>query len=316
MAMIALFCSIFIYLSKVNSERNLQNHISSQASTVRALAQTIEEQHSRQYQQRIKSLINYRKSPNRRMMLEAFANQDKQRLLQLATPYFELLREESPYFSTFGWVLPNNHAFVRIHNPDKFGEDVSKMRPDVVAANKEKVPFAGFTAGYAGMQYRIVQPVNFEGRHLGVIQFGISDELLLDTITSKLKMPVGLIIPNDKFTFVKRSKVPYLSSGENTIQTRHTALFDGLKNLTFDRPQQRFTLQNKEYMLLRVLELRNFNQEPQGEVFIALDISREIREQRDTFFYTVLLTIFLLLGAFLVLYTSYGVIKDKDLSSP
>ena len=78
---------------------------------IRGVASTLQEQNSNSYRKRIKSFLNYHTSPNRRDILKAFANHDRDELLLLTTPFLDLFRKENPHFTTFSWVLPNNKAF-------------------------------------------------------------------------------------------------------------------------------------------------------------------------------------------------------------
>ncbi len=312
MLLIVTICAVFIGLLVQNRRADLERHIADHVKSVQAVAQIIEKQKSSQYRKRIKSLINYKSSPSREEMLQAFARQDREALLRLARPLFVTLKKESAYFSTFGWVLPDNHAFARVHDPMGFGEDVSKMRPDIVAANRERIQFAGFTAGYVGLQYRIVQPVDYNGQHLGTIQFGLKDSLLLDPIQEKLQMPVGLVLPNEKFKYIKQSKLLNLPGNTHTIQAQYVSLFEGREgDFNWSQNEQRLVLQGKEYVVVKVLELRNFAGQVQGHLFVALDISTEISKQRSLLLGTFSLSAVILLLSFLILNTSYGALVQK-----
>ena len=58
---------------------------------------------------------------------------------------------------------------------------------DVARANKEHRQYAGFSASPVGLQYSVVNPVSYEGKHIGVLQFGLRDSLLIDAIHAKLE---------------------------------------------------------------------------------------------------------------------------------
>lgn len=312
MLLIMIICAVFIGLLVKNCRVNLEKHIAEQVKSVQAIAQIIESQKSSQYQKRIKSLIDYQTIPAREKMMQAFARQDRAALLDLALPLFKILQNESVHFSTFGWVLPNNHAFLRVHNPAEFGEDISMMRPDVVTVNQTKRQVFGFTAGYVGLQYRIVQPVIYNGQHLGTIQFGLQESFILDSIQKKLAIPAGMVLPNETFQYVKRSKLINLPGKSHTIQARDVSLFQGRVNdIDWSQKQQRLVLHGKEYVVVQVLELRNFAKEVQGHLFVALDISEAIAKQRTLLWSTFSLSGVLLLISFLILNTSYGSLVQR-----
>jgi signal transduction histidine kinase/CheY-like chemotaxis protein len=305
-------CAVFMGLLLQHCQNDQNQYIADQVKSARIVAQVIEEQKSSQYRKRIKSIINYKISTTREKILQAFARQDRDELLRLTRPMFEILKTESSLFSTFGWVLPDNHAFLRVHNPKKFGEDVSKMRPDVVAANRDHKQYAGFTAGYVGLQYRIVQPVMYEGQHLGTIQFGLQDSLLLDPIQEKLHIPVALVLPNEKYAYIKRSKLLHLPGPSHTIQARDISLFKGKEDdFDWSQDQQRIELQGRDYVVVKVLELRNFAEQIQGHVFVALDISAKLSELQTLLISVFCMSVVILFLSFLILNTSYGRLVER-----
>ncbi len=310
--LITIICGVFIIILAQHCQDDRDLYIADQVKSARIVAQVIKEQKSSQYRKRIKSVLNYKAAIARHKMLQAFAGQDREELLRLTLPLVDILKTESSQFSTFGWVLPDNHAFLRSHNPQKFGEDVTQMRPDVVAANRERKQYAGFTAGYVGLQYRIVQPVLYEGQHLGVVQFGLQDSLLLDPIHEKLHIPVAMVIPNEKYAYIKRSKLLSLPGPTHTIQSRDISLFMGREGaFDWSHDQQQIELQGEEYIVAKVLELRNYAGKVQGHVFVALDISEMLNEQRTLLISISLMSIGMLFLSFLILNSSYGALVEK-----
>ncbi len=312
MLLIMTICAVFITLLMKNCRVNLDRHISEQVKSVQVVAQIIENQKSGQYRKRIESLVNVNGSESREAMVQAFFRQDRDTLLRLSMPFYEILKRESVHFSTFGWVLPDNHAFLRVHSPFQFGKNVSKMRPDIVASNRDGNQYAGFTAGYVGLQYRIVQPVVYKGQQIGTTQFGLQDSFLLDPIQKKLQIPVGMVLPNEVFQYIKDSKLLNLSGKTHTIQARDVSLFEGKEgDFDWSKKRQQMILQGREYVVVKVLDLKNFAGQVQGNLFVALDISAGISKQRTLLFSSFVLSAIILFLSFLILNTSYGRLVQK-----
>lgn len=312
MLLISIICAIFISLLMQNCRINLERHISEQVKSVQVIAQIIENQKSGQYRKRIESLVNVKGSESREAMVQAFARQDRDTLLRLSMPFFEILTKESKHFSTFGWVLSNNHAFLRVHSPKEFGKNIEKMRPDVVASNRDGKQYSGFTAGYVGLQYRVVQPVIYKGKHIGTTQFGLRDSLILDPIQEKLQIPVGIVLPNDVFKFIKSSDLLNLPGKSHTIQARDVSLFEGSEDeFDWSKTRQEKILHGKEYVVVKVLDLKNFADQVQGYLFVALDISAEITKKRTLLLSSYALSAIILMLSFLILNRSYGRLVQK-----
>ncbi len=78
--------------------------------------------------------------------------------------------------------LPPATSFLRLHQLDKSGDDLSAFRFTVLDANRDQIAVAGPEIGKGGMGIRGVVPVSYEGNHVGTVEFGtnIGDEFLLE----------------------------------------------------------------------------------------------------------------------------------------
>ncbi|MDA3807395.1 MAG: hypothetical protein PF440_05695, partial [Thiomicrorhabdus sp.] len=312
MLVITSICGVFITLYVFDSRENLKTFVEREIISIQAIVSTVEEENSRQYHNRIKSFITYANFPKREKVISAFARQDRGELLQLATPFFKILKAENPYFSTFSWATPDNRSFLRIHRPDKFGDEIGKMRPDVMDANIEHQQHSGYMVAKTGLQYRIVQPVFYEGKHVGVVQFGLKDSLLLDALHKNFNFPVGMAIPNTKFSFIKHSTLPSLAGSTHTIQSKQIDLFQGDNGkIDWNLKQQKVTLQGRPYIIANAFNLRGYKQELQGHIFVALDVSKYEEQLQSRIVFILFLSSGLLLLSFIILYTSYGSLIQK-----
>ncbi|MEN8257517.1 MAG: response regulator [Thermodesulfobacteriota bacterium] len=312
MLVILTICAIFLSLLARQNRQNLDTLIASKTKSANIVAKTIIDQASRHYALRIKSFVNYKTSKSREALLAAFADRDRQRLQKLNKPYFDLLRQEDPYFATFGWILPDTTAFLRVHNPKNFGQDVRKMRPDVVAVNKDRRQRSGFTTGYVGLQYRVVNPVFYKGEYLGAVQFGIDGRVLLDTIFRQLKTPVGLAIPNSEYATIWPQHQKGLAGPTHTIEvTDDTLLKDIISDIDWGKKQQTIKVDDKNYIISNINSLANFQGKELAVLFVALDISPEVNKGRSLLFSAFFLSLILVGLSFLILYFSYGSLVQK-----
>lgn len=312
MLIISSVCGVFIALFTFDSRENLKNLTDIEITSIRAIVKTIEEERSHRYQNRIQTFVNYRELPRREKLIRAFARQDREELLRLTAPYLTILRNENPYFSTFSWLTSDNHAFLRVHRPASFGDYIGKMRPDIVGANKDHRQQAGYMVSKTGLQYRLVQPVAYEGKHVGILQFGLKNSMLLDAVYEKLKLPVGMVIPNKKFSFITHSKLPTLAGSTHTIQSKQIDLFQQKNDdIDWSLKQQKVTLQGKTYILANAINLLNYKQEAQGYIFVVLDISKQVKTLQLRIGFILLLSMILLLFSFFILHSSYGNLVQK-----
>ena len=103
----------------------------------------------------------------------AFAEGDRGRLITLTRPIFDYMHEHQGV-RQFQFHRPPATSFLRVHMLDKYGDDLSAIRKTIVEANRTQSPISGLEKGVAGLGVRGVEPVSYQGRHIGVVEFGLS----------------------------------------------------------------------------------------------------------------------------------------------
>ncbi len=76
----------------------------------------------------------------------------------------------------FQFHTPPAVSFLRLHKPEKFGDDLSSFRQSVVDTNRDVKPHRGLEFGVGGLGVRGVVPLSDAARHLGSVEFGMSFE--------------------------------------------------------------------------------------------------------------------------------------------
>ncbi|MFB1050150.1 methyl-accepting chemotaxis protein [Paraliobacillus sp. JSM ZJ581] len=116
-------------------------------------------------------------------MLEAFANRDREQLIEIMAPIFTRLQAEHQ-LDIFELGDENGTVFLRGHNPDKFGDDKSDIPAIQVALDNEGV--SGFEFGNSGLSVRAFVPLVYNNEVIGTLQTGLSGQVI-QTITDTLK---------------------------------------------------------------------------------------------------------------------------------
>ncbi|GAB4449218.1 MAG: hypothetical protein Kow0031_31700 [Anaerolineae bacterium] len=118
---------------------------------------------------------------------QAFAEGDRERLIELTLPAYEALdaRFDIPQHQ---FHLPPATSFLRVHQLDRFGDDLSPFRFTVLEANNTRQPVSGLEVGRAGAGIRGVVPVSYQGNHVGTVEFGLNVD---ETLLRQLKQGIG-----------------------------------------------------------------------------------------------------------------------------
>ena len=144
-----------------------------------------------------------------------FAERNRAELSRITLPMFKNLKEKL-HLAQFQFLTPPATSFLRLHKPEKFDDDLTAIRQTVVQVNQQKQPVAGLEIGVAGLGLRGVVPVFFEGKHVGVVEFGkdLDDELVIP-LKEKFGVDVSVIAPEGSgFKYLAKTSSQTISEGQ------------------------------------------------------------------------------------------------------
>ncbi len=97
---------------------------------------------------------------------------------RLASKY-DLLKKER--VRQLHFHLPDNRSFLRFHRPEKFGDDLSGVRPTVAFVNREHKPIQGFEEGKIFNGFRFVYPLyEADYGYVGSVETSFSGMIFVD----------------------------------------------------------------------------------------------------------------------------------------
>jgi methyl-accepting chemotaxis protein len=104
---------------------------------------------------------------------EAFAARDRDALVRLLVGGFASLKQNDALVQMQFHIAPAT-SFLRVHAPQKFGDDLTAIRRTVVEVNNTQKPLAGLENGVEGLGIRGVVPVFHNSKHIGSVEVGTS----------------------------------------------------------------------------------------------------------------------------------------------
>lgn len=102
----------------------------------------------------------------------AMAKDDRQALADALVPGFAAMKRDHGVVQV-QFHTPPATSFLRVHAPDKFGDDLSSFRQTVVEANRARRAVSGLERGRGGLGVRAVVPVSDGGSHVGTVEYGV-----------------------------------------------------------------------------------------------------------------------------------------------
>jgi len=125
---------------------------------------------------------------------KAFAARDRERLLELTLPIYEKL-DESFSVPQAQFHLPPATSFLRLHDPEKFGDDLSAFRATVLSANETQAQVSGIEKGKGGYGIRGIVPMWLNGKAYGTFEIGLDfDQAFLDSFKADYGTEVSVYI--------------------------------------------------------------------------------------------------------------------------
>lgn len=218
-------------------------------------------------------------------VINAFENEDRERLLELTMPIYEKLLKKNKFLHVMHFHTKDTKSFLRLHKPEKFGDDLSSFRHMVKKTNETKLKQTGIEVGIYGISYRVVLPVfNHEGKHLGSFEFGIDINYLFDLFNENYGFESILLLDKDVFKVYangdnlhfKSFSDKYYSITPNSGVCCSQSEENCVDHLTPDMLVENYSFMEYEdivNMVFVVTPLENFSQECIGEIVFLKNLN-------------------------------------------
>ena len=191
-------------------------------------------------------------------------------------------------------------SYLRVHQPDKFGDDISKFRPMLVEANTTHTNKSGTELGIAGIGIRAIVPLQRAGATLGSVEFGLSvEKSFVDDFKKDTKADLVIHLPSGgEFKALASTRTP-LAKAEHLQQAL------GGKSANFDAQAD-----GRDYSI-RVVPLMDYSGKAIAVAEIIADTTAFATQQHST-----RMGILLVSTLSLVLGLIAAALVSKELSNP
>ena len=118
-------------------------------------------------------------------------------LYKIMKPHFDDLKKIGVIITLFSFE--NNKTFLRVHKPNKFNDDLSKVRYSFKYVNENKKIIRGLEEGKIMHAFRNVYPVFYKGEYLGSVDIAFSSGVLNEHMENLYKTESHFIINKNIF---------------------------------------------------------------------------------------------------------------------
>ncbi len=284
--------AIISYISYKDYQLKIDNRFNELSKSLGHIIKAEEQRIVQLYRSRlIKNLKSYG-------VTEALKNQDRKRLYNLIKPRYDELRKENDNFVNMHFHTKDDISFLRMHKPDKYGDDLSKYRDIVVDTNCQKKFFSGFENGRFGYYYRIILPVIKNNEHLGSVEFGLT----LGYFTQNLKR----LMPDTNFGLVMNTQVD--TNKKSVLIDDHKLIIDYnsffqpiAKKIDLNEKYQLLEIKGRSYLISSNIYMRDYKGNDIIKILFATDITDYKKELINQFLFLLILGIFTYAISFIII---------------
>ena len=240
---------------------------------------------------------------------KAVKNKDREKLLLLTNDTYKKMKKVNPFFHNMHFHTVNNISIARVHKPKQFGDDLSKIRPMIVAVNKEKKILQGVEVGKHAISFRVAFPIFHEDKHVGSLEFGVKIAYLNKLLKDKFDTNSLFIFHNKVLTsFFKHTKddITYKTIGEISLfNYKDSYLPDNFSFGDLDKVLHNgdiYSLNDSNLYLAEINKLRNYENKPIGHIVFTIDMKKFFNKVNN-YKLTIILS-FVIFGVILLLMLS------------
>ncbi|MEA2017074.1 MAG: ATP-binding protein [Campylobacterota bacterium] len=122
----------------------------------------------------------------------------RDKLYRLLTPMYKRINSRGIF--QFQFVFPNNITFLRMHKPDKYGDDLTNIRYSFAHTNKTKETVIGFEQGKTTHAFRYTYPVyDKKGNHLGALETSLGSNTVQEKLSNVNKIHSHFLVNKKVF---------------------------------------------------------------------------------------------------------------------
>ncbi len=122
----------------------------------------------------------------------------REKLFKVLAPLYESITKYN--VRQLHFHLPNCESFLRIHKPEKYGDNLKDIRYSVYMANKKLKSYHGFEEGRVYNGFRNVYPLFLNGKHLGSVEISYQFNEIVESLRQEFNENLTLLIEKDVVT--------------------------------------------------------------------------------------------------------------------
>ncbi|MDD2829066.1 MAG: cache domain-containing protein [Sulfuricurvum sp.] len=204
----------------------------------------------------------------------------------------------------------NIHSFVRLWNPEKFGDDLSGFRKSIVAVKETRSPVLALEVGVTGVELRGIVPIVSGNEYVGSVEFMQGADTIVTALKKKFNLNVIIALDNRYLETAKELHDAAKIGSNLTLATQEKIVdkefLDELKQTTLDTNTKTFTT---NHYYTKVVQLKDFSGNVVAYAFLGEPLGvleEQVNESKKVLLRQVVINS---IGGFLILILLFYVIR-------
>jgi PAS domain S-box-containing protein len=302
-----ILCSFYFYIGIQNQRQYRDWQIQKDNEIVSLEIKNLLYNTNSLYREKIKFFVN-----NQEIRKE-FATSQADELYKKALPLYSILKSENPYHFIINFYGPDNISVLLLDlGPDATTETASPSS-FVAKVNETSEPSSGFEYSNSQLYYKIVEPLFYDGKYLGCIEFGLRENEVAENLAKKFNIQIASV-------FDKKIVSPHFIENSTNQNTNQNLIIRSLynspvfSNISFQN--QKLTTEkfkfNDKYYSSSLVEIQNqFRSEGFVGIVFIKDITQLENQYQVTIYRSLLIIILILIAVTLILHFSFNIILHK-----
>lgn len=235
-------------------------------------------------------------------ILKSFYNKDRLKLFHILNSDFTEILNNNKYLKTMTFRLADGEAFLRMHNPKKYGDKLDKKRAIVINAILTQKREYGFEVGNSKMTHSIITPIFYNKQFIGVLEIGIEPEYIIDKMNKIFNLESSLFVKNKDLELSLQKIGPnYKYSINDFIFIRGSEVVkENLERLTFNDKVSKVFYKGDDYYI-DTIELFDYEGNVSAKMLISYNLDNYKKEFDELIVKNLVITFFVIIILFLVL---------------
>ncbi|MEA2049642.1 MAG: cache domain-containing protein [Campylobacterota bacterium] len=287
--------SVVSFFTYVTQEAKFNNLSKTQEIKLNKSINNIMDSYVRRYSS---SLERLRISKN---IVSLFKNSNRKELYKVVKPQWDIMKNENPHITVMHFHKSDGTSLLRMHQYDKYGDDISLVRPMLKVIHKNHKIITGYETGLYAIVFRIIYPIFDNNKYIGALEIGINPDGFIDNVKRFSNVNGVLFVKKDNLKLYKKD-IDFKIS-EYTLQSNATEEQDKIlsvlpKDYNFSS-HHKLKVDNKEYILHSVPVI-NFEEEIVANLLFFYDIT-VLTKTKSSLIYIILINLFFFVSIILYL---------------